>query len=50
MRDDVTTTERLPWETDLYLQRLSRWQLYNEYKKNEINSTKFSFFEKGIWK
>ncbi|UJR13801.1 hypothetical protein I4U23_000811 [Adineta vaga] len=34
--DDVTdeetsTRERETWETDIYLQRLGRWQLYNEY-------------------
>ncbi|CAF1244352.1 unnamed protein product [Adineta steineri] len=29
--DDVTTTERASWKTDIYLQRLGRWELYNEY-------------------
>ncbi len=56
MTDDVTeeatTTERAPWETDLYLERLGRWQLYNEYK-NQTNSNKyirFVFLLKDIWK
>ena len=30
MPDDVINTERAPWQTDIYLQRLGRWQLYNE--------------------
>jgi hypothetical protein len=56
MTDDVTekatTTERAPWETDLYLERLGRWQLYNEYK-NQTDSKKyirFVFILKDIWK
>ncbi|CAF1367665.1 unnamed protein product [Rotaria sp. Silwood1] len=28
---ETTTTERAPWETDIYLQHVGRQQLYNEY-------------------
>ncbi|CAF0755683.1 unnamed protein product [Adineta ricciae] len=29
--EETSTRERAAWETDIYLQRLGRWQLYNEY-------------------
>lgn len=41
--EEATTTERTPWETYIYLQRLGRWELYNEYKikKNKCKSLFF---------
>ena len=51
--DDVTsTTERAPWETDIYLQRLGRWQLYNEYEKIETENFKILLLNcrADIWK